>query len=597
MAFSRTELLGAGLARADPSLGDGPNPKGFEPPKLDIESSIRMVEITDTGSIRTFYSTIPNLTHGQSSSPRIAARIFVVAGCENPQDRLAPWIRLNPSLWPRFLQAHFDGDEGLQRLLHRENTGIFFFNWGRLVSQDKEQYEIGKRILARKPYDIGAIGDPLLRNLDHKRYYQWPDRPYRKYSMISSSSDGTVFYHAAKECVSFYSEDTGGVFTGILLVDPIRHHRIFDITFNFWYGGVDFDEHRTQCFLNSSGQETSPNSSSYQTDRERTLLNEQPSVSYRFISTLQRYIKNPTPDNSYSLVYITLMQLVCDDITQLLEKMNSTFSTIELALHDNHILQESLPLWRAQLGCCLNISFEQSELLHHLSEGLGMLTTAPTTTSSNAYNQPLTPASNSIFKDEQDAASARLLTLSSAVDRVNRRGGGAFQALMSSMSIVGSQRAIAEAELVLKLTQLAFFFTPLGLIAAVFGMNVNEFEGKLTWSLWLAISLATSATTYALLYRVEILAGLGRVPHLVRNISIRRLSKLAVRWLGVLQSILSRMPILLILLAILSILAGFAVTTWKLAAIENISVSTKVSLAVVGLWVPAIVLLVTIYFT
>ncbi|KAK6497952.1 hypothetical protein TWF506_004197 [Arthrobotrys conoides] len=51
---------------------------------------------------------------------------------------------------------------------------------------------------------------------------------------------------------------------------------------------------------------------------------------------------------------------------------------------------------------------------------------------------------------------------------------------MSSMSIVGSERAIAEAELVLKLTQSAFFFTPLGLIATVFGMNVNEFEGKLT---------------------------------------------------------------------------------------------------------------------
>ncbi|KAF3311520.1 Cytochrome b-c1 complex subunit 7, variant 2 [Orbilia oligospora] len=353
--------------------------------------------------------------------------IGYIPWCEDPQDRLAPWIRLNPSLWPRFLQAHFDGDEGLERLLHRENTGIFFFNWGRLVSQDKEQYEIGKRILASKPYDIGAIGDPLLRNLDHKRYYQWPDRPYRKYGMVSSYSDGTVFYHAVKEYVSFYSEDMGGVFTGILLVDPIRHHRIFDITFNFWYGGVDFDEHRTQCFLNPSGQEPSPNSSSYQTNREQTLLNEQPPVSDRFISTLQRYIGNPTP--------------------------------------------------------------------------------APKTMSSNAYNQPLTPASNSIFKDKQDAASARLLTLSSAVDRVNRHGGGVFQALMSSMSIVRSQRAIAEAELVLKLTQLAFFFTLLGLIAAVFWMNVNELEGKLTWSLWLAVSLAASATTYALLYRVEILAG------------------------------------------------------------------------------------------
>ncbi|KAF3208845.1 Cytochrome b-c1 complex subunit 7, variant 2 [Orbilia oligospora] len=127
------------------------------------------------------------------------------------------------------------------------------------------------------------------------------------------------------------------------------------------------------------------------------------------------------------------------------------------------------------VSCWLIQSAATSDLLHHLSEGLGMLTTAPKTASSNACNQPLTSTSNSIFEDEQDAASARLLTLFSAVDRANRRGVGVFQALMSSTSIVGSQRAIAEAELVLKLTQLVFFFTPLGLIAAVFGMNVNPY--------------------------------------------------------------------------------------------------------------------------
>jgi len=48
----------------------------------------------------------------------------------------------------------------------------------------------------------------------------------------------------------------------------------------------------------------------------------------------------------------------------------------------------------------------------------------------------------------------------------------AFQALMSTLSILESQRAIAQAQSISKLTQLAFFFIPLSFIATVFGMNV-----------------------------------------------------------------------------------------------------------------------------
>ncbi len=47
-----------------------------------------------------------------------------------------------------------------------------------------------------------------------------------------------------------------------------------------------------------------------------------------------------------------------------------------------------------------------------------------------------------------------------------------FQSLMSSMSIAKSKKAIEQAEGVNKLTQLAFFFIPLSLVASVVGMNV-----------------------------------------------------------------------------------------------------------------------------
>jgi Mg2+ and Co2+ transporter CorA len=59
------------------------------------------------------------------------------------------------------------------------------------------------------------------------------------------------------------------------------------------------------------------------------------------------------------------------------------------------------------------------------------------------------------------------------VERLRIRTDGTIQVLMSTMSIVESQRAIAQAEVVSKLTQLAFFFIPLTFIGTLFGMNIK----------------------------------------------------------------------------------------------------------------------------
>lgn len=47
-----------------------------------------------------------------------------------------------------------------------------------------------------------------------------------------------------------------------------------------------------------------------------------------------------------------------------------------------------------------------------------------------------------------------------------------FQGLMSTMSMVESQKAIAQAEVISKLTSLAFFFIPLTFVTGIFGMNI-----------------------------------------------------------------------------------------------------------------------------
>jgi len=50
---------------------------------------------------------------------------------------------------------------------------------------------------------------------------------------------------------------------------------------------------------------------------------------------------------------------------------------------------------------------------------------------------------------------------------------GTYQAFMSAMSILENERAIAQAEVVTRLTNLAFFFIPLSFVAGVFGMNIT----------------------------------------------------------------------------------------------------------------------------
>ena len=53
------------------------------------------------------------------------------------------------------------------------------------------------------------------------------------------------------------------------------------------------------------------------------------------------------------------------------------------------------------------------------------------------------------------------------------RAESTFQALMASMTMVESQKAITQAETISKLTQLAFFFIPLTLCSTIFGMNIK----------------------------------------------------------------------------------------------------------------------------
>jgi Mg2+ and Co2+ transporter CorA len=78
------------------------------------------------------------------------------------------------------------------------------------------------------------------------------------------------------------------------------------------------------------------------------------------------------------------------------------------------------------------------------------------------------------FKDKMLSPSMvpEFENLAQDVEEFKKRAESTFQALMSTMAIVESQKAISQAEAISKLTNLAFVFVPLSLTASIFGMNV-----------------------------------------------------------------------------------------------------------------------------
>ncbi|KAK8151239.1 hypothetical protein IWX90DRAFT_58600 [Phyllosticta citrichinensis] len=74
-----------------------------------------------------------------------------------------------------------------------------------------------------------------------------------------------------------------------------------------------------------------------------------------------------------------------------------------------------------------------------------------------------------------------------------------FTALIGTMSINESTRAISQAEEATKLTQLAFFFIPLTFVVGVFSMNFEELTNLNLW-VWAVTSVSLLVITYSLLY-------------------------------------------------------------------------------------------------
>jgi Mg2+ and Co2+ transporter CorA len=67
--------------------------------------------------------------------------------------------------------------------------------------------------------------------------------------------------------------------------------------------------------------------------------------------------------------------------------------------------------------------------------------------------------------------------LLTGLHKIEQRVDRSFQAIMSSMSILESERAIVQGAAITRLTELAFFFIPLSFAATFFSMQIQVSHG------------------------------------------------------------------------------------------------------------------------
>ncbi|ORY12844.1 hypothetical protein BCR34DRAFT_285402 [Clohesyomyces aquaticus] len=234
-------------------------------------------------------------------------------------------------------------------------------------------------------------------------------------------------------------------------------------------------------------------------DEKTTIIHPLPtSTRERFISQAEReglFGRQRGPvqgqDNVVGLAKLFFSSLVAEDWNLVLSQMSLTLDEIDTKMSDNIMLQENALAWR-RLLCSWRVSLveyatrlEESKQLLRAQMSVRMQPSSSTlvgtiSTATDVSRKP-TPANvedaaNRSFGDAQSIL-YRYQILGDGVRKIEQRVDRSFQAIMSSMSIIESERAITQGVAIARLTELAFIFIPLSFAAAFFSMQVKDFEG------------------------------------------------------------------------------------------------------------------------
>ncbi|CAI6333448.1 unnamed protein product [Periconia digitata] len=172
-----------------------------------------------------------------------------------------------------------------------------------------------------------------------------------------------------------------------------------------------------------------------------------------------------------------LFRAIHDDSHSLVDIIRISLQRIRQDTLNIELMQERVTFWRALLH---RLNFNLGELDQNLRAFVQFI------------NEPESHTSQAMLPSEKLAEDTRQ-TLRSCMDLIDRSSGS----LLSEMQIVDSQRSIAEAESVSKLTELAFVFIPLSFVASLFSMQVHELGDGVPLYQFVLVAIGFVVVAYA----------------------------------------------------------------------------------------------------
>ena len=166
-----------------------------------------------------------------------------------------------------------------------------------------------------------------------------------------------------------------------------------------------------------------------------------------------------------------ILRFLLDDHMEIMSDFREALDFTDEHMSDDEALGTCLQDWRHLLGQwkrnlsndLRSIAYVTQSLFHKTGKDIIDQDLINLTTSRlGRINSAFTPPEQGDFDE-----------LTQEVKGLMERANSTFQAIMATMAIVESQKAIAQAETISKLTNLAFFFIPLTLCASIFGMNIK----------------------------------------------------------------------------------------------------------------------------
>lgn len=192
------------------------------------------------------------------------------------------------------------------------------------------------------------------------------------------------------------------------------------------------------------------------------------------VLSLSRYRSDVSTSNLFGTIMQEVDDAIIRDECSVIDDLNRSISQIDDFMSDDNILRVTLKKWRqlmAQWRPYLHSVCDQEQTCSRLIQ------VAQMKSRTHDHRGP------KWLLDETRRSDLTQLVEEIRVKRkaVLEHCESTFTMLMTTMSLIDSEKAINEAEQVTKLTQLAFFFIPLTFVAGIYGMNlaVCDCEGTL----------------------------------------------------------------------------------------------------------------------